>query len=293
MRRTAKGWIILFGALGALALIAFAAVLIERKPFLSDGLVPLLALAAAVCGIVYVSRDRMLPEICQARYSKIIGLAFTSKGQRTDHRRLLNAAELYHSSRYSRSLRLLERLELRCKRDSDYAAVYAFMGLNHARLNDPAKAARFYRNSLAYKPNQDNILSNLCVMLTDSGKPEEAVEAAEKAISCNSMNPYAHGNLAHALLRCERFEEAADAALRAHELNGCLPSPVITLCLASLRMGKTAESRRCYDLALSLGADRAKLIAAILRHKRIMNRTAASVPEAQSSLLSGGSETEQ
>ncbi len=238
-----------------LLLVCLAGMIIsaDTQPFLPMGAAVLLAMALVGMFIFAIVRDRMLPETVQLLYGRLLGGAFTGSGQRCQHRRLLDAARLYAQGKNAQSLELLRKLEPHCARDDDFAAVYAFMALNCSRLNNHEEAVSFYRNSLAYIPDQSRLLSNLSSSLTRLGRYDEAVSYGMKAIELNNMDPFALSNTAYALMRAGREREAIELAEQSLELNECQAQPIKVLCFSWFRLGNMEKSSYYYNLGRAKG----------------------------------------
>ena len=225
----------------------------DTQPFLPMGAVVIVCMAITGVFIFVIVRDRMLPETVQLLYGRLLGGAFTSRGQRSQHRRLIQALQLYARKENAKSLELLRKLEPECSRDDDFAAVYAFMGLNCFRLNDYREAASFYLNSLAYIPDRPRLLSNLCSCLTRLGRYDEAVEYGLKAVELNEMDPFALSNTAYALMRAGREREAIELAEKSLEYNECQSQPIKVLYHSWFRLGDMQKSSYYYNLGREKG----------------------------------------
>ena len=225
----------------------------DSQPFLPMGAVVLLFMVLVGVFIFAIVRDRMLPETVQSLYGRLLGGAFTASGQRSQHRKLINAARLYAQENNRKSLEQLLELEPDCIADDDFAAVYAFMALNHSRLGDHREAVSFYLNSLAYIPGQPRLLSNLSACLTRLGRYDEAITYGMKAIELNDMDAFALSNTAYALMRAGREREAIELAERSLELNELQAQPIKVLCLAWYRLGDMQKSSCYYNLGRAKG----------------------------------------
>lgn len=195
----------------------------------------------------------------EKEYMALMGNAFKGKGQSSLRRRLVKAVKLFDSKKYEKSLRILNKLELKCSSACDYSAVYAFMGLNYNRSSDYKQSVRFYLNSLAHNPNQVVILGNVCTGLVGLGKYEEAAAYGKKAIECNSSYVLGYVNVAFALAYAGRFSSAMNYATHAHKLDQKLYQPLFIMAVIHLARGNKAESDRCRAQAIGLGANIEKM----------------------------------
>lgn len=270
--------IVLCSFFGVICVIVLAAFVASGRPFSPDYIPPLVIIALMVIFIVGILRDRKPPKLVEEQYSKLMGKAFTARGQSRLRRRLIRAAEFFSLKKYADSLRLLQKLELKCSRDSDYAAVYAFMGLNYNRLKLHKDSARFYRNSLAYIPEQATVLNNLCTAYFGTGQFEEAAEYGKKAIALNSMDPCAQYNTAFALVYAGHYVEALPYALRARELNERVYQPLFALALIHHWLGNRLESQLCRKAAISKGAKQATIDRALERVTKHLSSVGADIP---------------
>jgi tetratricopeptide (TPR) repeat protein len=72
-------------------------------------------------------------------------------------------------------------------------------------------------------PDSAITLINLCIALTDSGKPAEAIECGQRALALNPNIPEAHFNLALALQAAGRIQEARERYDFARRQKSTLP----------------------------------------------------------------------
>lgn len=81
----------------------------------------------------------------------------------------------------------------------------------YAKEDDQVTAAKFVRRALELKPGDPWALNILATALMEQGKQEEALMTYEEAIASDSSFANAHYGRAMALIRMERFDEAAKA----------------------------------------------------------------------------------
>lgn len=81
----------------------------------------------------------------------------------------------------------------------------------YAKEDDQETAAKFVRRALELKPGDPWALNTLATALMEQGKLEEAIATYSEAIASDSSFANAHYGLAMALIRMERFEDAAQS----------------------------------------------------------------------------------
>lgn len=107
-----------------------------------------------------------------------------------------------------------------------------FTALCYKGCGKPDAAAELYHQILKESPDYSPALSNLSVVYFAKQNYRKAIEFAEKAINCNSGNPFAYNNLAGAYLELYDFEKAKKYALRALDLKKDLYQAQTTLSIA-------------------------------------------------------------
>jgi tetratricopeptide (TPR) repeat protein len=91
----------------------------------------------------------------------------------------------------------------------------------YAKEDDQETAAKFVRRALELKPGDPWALNTLATALMEQGKQEEALKTYDEAIASDASFANAHYGRAMALIRMDRFEDAANA-LRQMFSNGKL-----------------------------------------------------------------------
>lgn len=216
-----------------------------------------------VLGIYEIKRTPKKPLYTRAKaeqvFGRYLGRAFVDRKKPGLRRTLLEAAAYYGSGDYDSSLARLRSLEPQCVTDREYAAVYAFMGLNHVDKKDYRLGVSAYRNSLAYDENQPVMWSNLATALSNSGRPEEGLEAALRSIELDGTDAFPYNNAATALYRLDRYEEVIPYAEKALELKSNFPQASNVLCLTWLYLGDEEKSEYYYQMSRKLGSDMKKM----------------------------------
>ena len=101
--------------------------------------------------------------------------------------------------------------------------------------------------------------------------PEHAAKSFEKYIDRDPCSAKAHMGLSESYLRCERFEEAAGAALDAVGINFNEPSAHIALGRAMAQLNKFDRAREAYETALRIDQN-SKLV---LDHLELLDQHSA------------------
>ena len=139
------------------------------------------------------------------------------------------------------------------------------MGIIRAAQGLPDEAEKFYRQSLALKPEQPNVLNNLGNLLRAQGRLDEAISALRNAIRLKPHYAEAHLNLALALSAQGHntdAEESCRAALRIQP-NYLLAKQTLSAVLNDLQ--RPLEAERILRQTLALGV-RDRPQAAALEH---------------------------
>jgi TolB-like protein/thioredoxin-like negative regulator of GroEL len=129
------------------------------------------------------------------------------------------------------------------------------------------QAEKHLRRALEIEPGHVDASEVLADVLGGTGRPEEALEVAETALSRDLVSAKARVNMAQSLRRLLRFDEAAEQIQLARELEPADPMPVAIL--AAL-----ADARGDYAEAISIDAEIATVFdprdpegpAAVARH---------------------------
>ena len=135
---------------------------------------------------------------------------------------LLNCAVCHNRDQYAKAYKLLDKLEKKCTRMKDYAAVYGFRGLCYAEEGRHQQASEAYEKALQYDMANDVLWSNLGASYVQIGKAKEAYDAFKNAIMYNPNDAYVHNNLADYYIRMVEPELALQYALKSIELNAKL-----------------------------------------------------------------------
>lgn len=116
------------------------------------------------------------------------------------------------------------------------------------------RAARQLERQSA-KNREPGPLIELSAQLQHWGAMDSAVRLAKLALKLAPSSPYAHNNLALALSRVSRNEEAAPSARKVCELLPGIPAPQILLSILDFRLGRHAEARERLEQVIATSRD--------------------------------------
>ena len=104
-------------------------------------------------------------------------------------------------------------------------------------------------------PGNPVIHYRLGLLLSDTGRPAEALDALDMSLSLQSDNARAHNNRGSALQLLGRVSEAEKAFQRALDLSPELELPYVNLGHALEAQGKAREAAALYEKAIARGLD--------------------------------------
>lgn len=123
-------------------------------------------------------------------------------------------------------------------------------GIEHARANDPAKAADSLKEAVELHPKFPLALNELGVQYLKLGQKDKAVETLRTAMK---LNPEAYGprlNLGIALLEARRFSEAEEQLREALKRHTSLPTGHMYLGFCLVRLNRYDEAEKELLLAV-------------------------------------------
>lgn len=261
-------WIALYVLMFLLVLGTYAVeVFVWRTPPLKSlPRVLLILLLLAISLFRIIIRHRKNIAAAEQIYADHIENAFQK--DKTKKRKLLSALVDYNLGYLSECVKKLTALSKESETIEERRVAKYFTALCYKGCGKPDAAAELYHQILKESPDYSPALSNLSVVYFEKQNYRKAIEFAEKAINCNSGNPFAYNNLAGAYLEIYDFEKAKKYALRALDLKKDLYQAQTTLSIAFAAEGDALAAKRYAELAVSLGEDANALAAATQNYKK-------------------------
>ena len=153
----------------------------------------------------------------EARFQKEISSAFVNDTK--DKKRLLYSAYLYSIKKYSRSLKVLEKLKEKCQSVNEYRAVDLFCALNFTSLSKYREAVSVYESAAILGYATASFYSNLGHLYARLGDNKSAHKNYDIAICEEPNNVVALHNKAHLYYKEEKFAEARILLEKVREIN--------------------------------------------------------------------------
>jgi len=150
-------------------------------------------------------------------------------------------------------------------------------GLSHHSAGRLAEAEAVYRRVLATSPDHADALHLLGVIALQVDKPQPAVDLIREAIRRNGGNPAYFANLAGALRRLGRTEEALAAGRRAVQLNGNFADGLNNLANVLLDAKLYSEAADILERLIALRPDPLDRRLALARALILSNRATEAV----------------
>ncbi len=149
-------------------------------------------------------------------YAKELGSAFEEAPDK--RQKLLEALRLYNEDKFPAAMKALEALRpAAASRDARYA-VEIFTALCQTDLGLDNAAIATYEGMIASGLITSQVYSNLCSCCRRTGAMDKAAEAGLKAIELDPDNAFAHINTGNILLEAGDYARADRMAVRAVEL---------------------------------------------------------------------------
>ena len=145
----------------------------------------------------------------------------------------------------------LRNLDLTATAGRSYKELLGLAGrLARARLYPKAEAV--LRQASALEPDDPRAHSELGLVLSQAGRPEEAIPQFERAVELDPQNADTHNNLANLLSRQQRFTEAEAQYRQALDIDPALPEAHYGLGMVLYAREKVEEAIRKLEEALRL-----------------------------------------
>ncbi len=182
--------------------------------------------------------------------------AFCGPDQKKQRRRFIRALQATSKGRLAKSYKILQSLRTDKKAlPQDLAAVYFHIALLQERSGMSEDAVESYFRSLEFYERNDIALCNAGLLCSRLGRPAKAMECLKKALEITPDCHITLGNLAAACYRAGDYPGCVSYGERSHELKPDYLPTTTTLCMGYAQLGDSANSKKFYDLALSLGAN--------------------------------------
>ncbi len=172
---------------------------------------------SGVSGLLKTMPKRRALNEYAALYARELGSAFEYDPKKREQ--LLNAVRYYDEDKYQEAFKILDTLRMDARTRDEHYAVGLFTALcqTDLGLNDAAIAT--YLDTAQKGAVSSQLYSNLGSRYNAVDDAEKAADAYLKAIELDEENPVAHSNLANLLLRVGDYETAFRAAANAVTLN--------------------------------------------------------------------------
>lgn len=200
-------------------------------------------------------------KVYEELYKPFINGAFSD--DKKNYRELLEVTVYYNRSQYKKAYKLLDKLEKKCMRSKDFAAVHMFRALCLDDEKKKEQAAVYYQKALNYDMANSHAWSNMGYCHMQLGKSKEAYEAYSNAILYDSKNPFAYNNLGVYYIRQGNAQQALENALRALELDSRMYQAMSTAAMAYKLLGDNANAEKYTKMYGINGGDAKKLKAAL------------------------------
>src|SRR5258706_677269 len=130
--------------------------------------------------------------------------------------------------------------------------VYAWNNLGRAlaALGRTEEARKAYETQIAINPRDVYAYNNLGLLLESEGKGDQAVDLLKKQLETSSGDKFATANLPGALMHAGKWDEVEQAAGKAAALQPTSIQQRVTIAVARVCLGKSADPRRELDAAL-------------------------------------------
>jgi tetratricopeptide (TPR) repeat protein len=131
-------------------------------------------------------------------------------------------------------------------------------GLKHHRLREFPQAEALYRDGLSLDPRHLDSLCLLGTLLSETKRPEEAIEILQRAVAIDADSALAHNNLGIAFKAVDKFDEALASFDRAVALKPRLGKLHFNRGNTLMELERFADALASFDEAAALVPDHAE-----------------------------------
>jgi len=134
------------------------------------------------------------------------------------------------------------------------AEAHSALGIEYAARGRTPEAFSEYREALIIDPNHFEALHNIALVLLESGRPDEALQAAHQAAQLHPQDPVSRNTLGTAFFSVGEYGLAIGQYKRAVRLDQGYVEAWVNLGNTYFTVGVGDSARRAYEVAVSLGA---------------------------------------
>ena len=131
-------------------------------------------------------------------------------------------------------------------------------GLKHHRQKDFPQAEALYRESLSLDPSHLHSLCLLGTLLSETMRPQEAIEILQRAVTIDAESALAHNNLGIALKAVDKFDEALASFDKAVALKPRVAKLHFNRGNTLMELERFVDALASFDEAASLAPDHAE-----------------------------------
>ena len=226
-----------------------------------------LVVAGCVIGILRgnVSQRRASLSVYEKSFQKDIRDAFSwdEKSRKT----LLQALRLYNENKYTKAVKTLMKLKVKCRRPDDYYAVGLFLALCFTDMYCYQEAILEYEQILTRRLETSTICNNLGLIYYKLGKNQEAMNCYEQALELSDEHEYTYSNIANLYFAEKDFESAIFHALKALDINNMFRQAADLLAIIYTLIDDKENADKYFHIAITSGTHPDKLKSAINYYK--------------------------
>lgn len=197
-------------------------------------------------------------------FAKELGNAFADDASKREQ--LLNAVRLYDEDKNPAALRILDALRLDARTRDEHYAIGLFTALCQTDLGLSDAAIATYLDTAQKGAVSSQLYSNLGSRYSAIDELEKAADAYMKAIELDGNNPAAHNNLANLLLNVGDYDTALRAAETAVTLNPEQYQSWTVMAIVYAIKGDNERKEQCIRKAVETGQQEKALREAITHY---------------------------